>query len=172
MLTTLACSACGSGEIAPKTVVDTDELRNCIAATYGDKDPDASLARCEEKHIGTAWRKEPAPLLKDTPSMAGTGNLDPRIIQAGIEARTPRMRACDRAGLTRDPKLRGEVRVKFAIDSSGRAIRAEDDGSKLRDKQVVACVVGEFAALRFPRPEGSFVPVVYPMLFGPGDTYR
>ena len=158
---------------APHGPVDNDGLTRCLSATYDVANPNAAVAHCEEAHFGTEWRKEPSRAAEETsPAMAGTGNLDPRLIQAGMNARMHRIRACYRAGVSRNPALRGEIDVRFVIDTTGRAIRVEDAGSKLPDKQVVSCVLREVASLHFPRPEGSFVPVTYPFLFGPGDTYR
>ena len=105
----------------------------------------------------------------DPLSPTGPGNLEPRLVQAGIRARYGRVRSCYRTGFQRNPNLRGEVKVRFVIDRSGHVSRVEDAGSKLKDKQVLACITGEFAALRFPHPEIGNVIVVYPMIFGPGD---
>ena len=62
------------------------------------------------------------------------------------------------------------MKIRFVIDTTGHAINVEDAGSRMKDKQVLRCVMNEFAALRFPPPEGGIVNVVYPLLIGPGDT--
>ena len=37
------------------------------------------------------------------------------------------------------------------------------------DREVVECLVREFALLRVPKPEREPVNVVYPIIFRPGD---
>jgi hypothetical protein len=165
--------ACGPSHEAPASIVDNGALVRCFAASYGHGDGSAEVARCEEAHYGSAWRREPARSAEPPSGEAALqGRLDPVLVQASIEARKDRMRACYREGVKRDPKLHGELRVRFTIVETGRAVRVEDAGSTLRAPRVVSCMLAEFSTLRFPRPEGGFVTVVYPMLFSGGDTYR
>lgn len=159
LLLLLLPAACAPPANEPqRTVVDEPQLTRCFTDAYDDPKTDEAIARCEQSFFGTDWRKEQR-----------SGNLDPRLVNSGIRARFHRMRACYRAGVKRDTSLAGEVRVRFVIDENGHATGAGDAGSKLRDKQVVACVVSEFGALRFPRPEGGPVPVTYPIVFGAAD---
>jgi len=158
-------SGTGTGEAdSPHPRIEGDGLASCFADTYDSSDPEPAIARCEAKHFGTQWRKEPP-----RGGLPG-GSIDPRLVQAGVRARLHRMRGCYKKALARDATLGGEVRVRFVIDLSGRATGAADAGSRLKNKEVVSCVVAEFSALRFPRPEGGTVPVVYPIVFAPGDT--
>jgi hypothetical protein len=162
-------AACGGSSGPHPTVADNDALTRCFASSYDEADVEAAVSRCEATYFGTEWRTQrPAPDPKALPS----GDLDARLVQSSIEARAPRMRACYRAAMTHDPSLRGEVRMRFVVSESGRAIRVEDAGSKLRDPRMLSCMKQEFSALRFPRPEGGFVTIVYPMLFSPGDAHR
>jgi hypothetical protein len=147
-------------------------LEGCLADAIETNANDDAVARCEASHYGTEWRKDPMRTRSDaTIARTGTGNLDPQLINAGIHARFRRFRACYVAGLKRNNALAGEVRVKFVIDDRGHATNVEDAGSRIKDKQVVSCIVGEFGALRFPKPEGGTVTVVYPMVFGAGDAH-
>ena len=165
----LALLACGNTQESntPRVNANADALTHCFASAYDEANKDAAFAQCESKHFGTDWRtkakpKEGAPL--------GSGHLDPQILQAGVDARLPRMKACFAAGLRRDATLRGTMKIKFTIDTTGHAINVEDGGSHMKDKQVLACVLGEFKALRVPNPEGGIVNVVYPLVIGVGDT--
>jgi hypothetical protein len=159
----LFLAACGEPAKTPP-VVDEGQLSHCFSEAYGGPDVDHEIARCEEQRFGTEWRKKPAP--------DGTvgGNLDPRLIQAGIEARMPHVRACYGKGVRRDPNLRGEVKVRFVIDPAGHVTGATDLGSKFRDREVIQCIVGEVSSMRFPRPEDGAVTVVHPFLLTPGET--
>jgi hypothetical protein len=160
-------AACGREAEPHAGPIADDQLSRCFASS-GDE-PDGP-SKCERNYFGTDWRKHrPA----SAPDAAPSGDLDPRLVQASIEAHEPRFRACYRAGVARDPNLRTgsrEVKVRFVISETGRTIRVEDAGSRLKDARVLSCIRGEFAAIRFPPPEGGFVPVVWPMLFAPGDT--
>ncbi len=165
----LLVAACGGGNESntPHVSADADGLTRCFAHAYDEQDKDAAFAQCEQKNFGTEWRanakpREGAPL--------GSGHLDPQIIQAGIGARMSRMRACYADGLRRDATLRGDMKIKFTIDTSGHTLNVEDGGSHMKDKEVLKCVMTEFNALRFPAPEGGIVNVLYPLIIAPGDT--
>lgn len=168
-LVAMALVACGgqSESNSPRVNADADGLTRCFANAYDQADKDAAFAQCEQKNFGTEWRAHAKP--KDGAPL-GSGHLDPQIIQAGIGARMPRMRACYAAGLRRDATLRGEMKIKFTIDTTGHALNVEDAGSHMKDKEVLKCVMTEFNALRFPAPEGGIVNVLYPLLIAPGDT--
>lgn len=152
---------------APHVSANSDALTRCFASAYDEADKDAAFAQCEAKHFGTDWRTKAKP--KDGAPL-GSGHLDPQILQAGVDARMPRMKACYTTGLRKDPSLRGTMKIKFVIDTTGHAINVDDAGSHIKDKQVLACVIQEFKALRVPNPEGGIVNVVYPLVIGPGDT--
>lgn len=157
--------ACGERP-GPRPAVDDGELSRCFASAYADADVDGAIARCESGHFGTDWRKEA--VASDGPD----GHLDPRLVQAAIEARQPRLRACYRKGVQRNANLRGETRVRLVVAANGHATGVTDAGSRMPDREVLKCVLAEYSSLRFPRPEGGAVTVVHPMTFSPGDTDR
>lgn len=108
------------------------------------------------------------------------GRLPPEDIQKVVRANFGRMRSCYEAGLGRNPKLAGTVSTKFVIDTEGRVSSAqaapntkfganEPDSPPFPDADVTKCVVDVFATLRFPKPDGGIVTVVYPIIFNPGD---
>jgi hypothetical protein len=163
----VGCGASQNETSAPRVTADSDQLTQCFAESYDAADKDAAFAKCEQKHFGTAWRDKAKPRAGAT---LGSGNLDPMIIKAAIDARLPRVRACYTTALRKDPTLRGELKFKFVIDTSGRAIDVVDAGSRMKDKDVVHCALKEFMALRFPVPEGGIVEVLYPLVVSPGDT--
>lgn len=119
-----------------------------------------------EPASGTEVRVGPA--TGSSAAVAG-GSVDPRLVHDALQPRVHAMRACYKKALAHDPKLGGEVRVRFVIDTEGRPTGAADAGSRLHNKDVVACVVAEISSVRFPKPEGGSAPVVYPIVFAPGD---
>jgi hypothetical protein len=108
----------------------------------------------------------------DAATFAGkkvNGRLPPEVIQQVVRANFDPMRDCYEAGLKRNNGLQGRVAVKFVIDREGRVTCAEDFQSDMPDRQIIRCIVAEYRKLRFPKPEGGVVTVVYPIIFSPGD---
>ncbi len=95
------------------------------------------------------------------------GRIPPETIQAAVRSRFGAMKSCYEAGLARNPALAGRVTVKYVIARDGTTMDAADEGSTLPDREVVACVVGEFRKLTYPRPDDGYVTVVYPVEFSP-----
>lgn len=57
--------------------------------------------------------------------------------------------------------------MKFVIDASGSVSTIGDDGSDLKDKDVVSCIMKRVSALGFPQPESGIVTVKYPLILAP-----
>jgi hypothetical protein len=96
------------------------------------------------------------------------GDLPPEVISRIVRQNFGRFRLCYEQGLRRDPELRGRVAVKIAIAHDGATSSAEDAGSELPNREVVACVVRSFGSLSFPSPTVGTASVVFPLLFDPG----
>ncbi|MBK6697080.1 MAG: AgmX/PglI C-terminal domain-containing protein [Myxococcales bacterium] len=132
-------------------------------------DVDAALARCEEEHYGTAWRIDAAKRDGGT-----NGVLLPELIQAVVRGGFGAFRRCYEEGLRRNPKLAGRVCVGFRVGAVGQVFDAkvwsEDPCvTGLADNEAATCVAKAFSPLRFPKPVGGVVTVVYPITFSPGD---
>ena len=97
------------------------------------------------------------------------GRILPETIQAIVRGNFDEMRRCYENGLRPSPNLQGRLTIKFVIDVEGKVTSAVDAGSDLPDREVIQCVADEFKRLRFPKPEGGSVTVVYPIIFSPGD---
>jgi beta-lactamase regulating signal transducer with metallopeptidase domain len=104
-----------------------------------------------------------------TPLRFANGRLAPEVIQQVVRQNFGAFRACYESGLQKNSKLEGRVTVKYVINPDGTVQGAADEHSTLPDGEVVHCVVGGFAALTYPPPEGGYVTVVYPIEFNPGD---
>ena len=91
------------------------------------------------------------------------------MIRRVVFGEVDRFNRCYIAGLAKNAKLEGSVLLRFVIDPSGAVASGQSEAaSTMPDKEVVACVVQELKTLRFPRPNGGFVTVVYPLVFKPG----
>jgi hypothetical protein len=97
------------------------------------------------------------------------GRIAPEKIQQIVRANFGAFRVCYEQGLAGNPKLQGKVTVKFVIERDGTVSAATDAGSDLPDPAVVACIVKGYETLKFPKPDGGRVTVVYPIMFNPGD---
>ena len=104
----------------------------------------------------------------ESPQAKTEGRLDPAVIQATIREHYGAVRRCFELGLVRDPELGGRVLIRFVITESGDVKDATDGGSDVPDAQVVGCIAREFSRLKFPRPDGGRVTVVYPLMLEPG----
>ena len=104
------------------------------------------------------------------PFETGTGGkLDPAVIQRHVRARYSKVTRCYEEGVDKNPDLGGKVTVRFVIEKDGRVGKAEPVCTSMPDPAVVACIVGEYRQMRFPRPEGGIVTVVYPIMLSPGS---
>lgn len=153
-----ACSSAGPNA-AP---LSTDPARPAAAAASADQ---------------YGYEFEGDPLKKATAASSGApaqttnreGRLAPEAIQAVVRQSFGAYRACYEQGLKTKADLRGTVSVSFVIASDGSVNGASDHGSTLPDPSVVQCVVRGFSGLAFPRPQGGYVTVIYPIEFAPGD---
>jgi hypothetical protein len=98
-----------------------------------------------------------------------TGKLPPEVIQRVVRASYGTFRKCYEEGLTRNENLGGRVGVRFVIERDGSVSRAVADCPTLPDPAVIDCVVKAFGALRFPKPSGGFITVIYPIMYTPED---
>jgi len=62
-----------------------------------------------------------------------------------------------------------KVVVRFVIDPAGVVASVQSiPGTTMPDARVTSCVIDEYVKLRFPKPAGGQVGVVYPIAFSPG----
>ena len=97
------------------------------------------------------------------------GRLPPEVIREVVKRQQPKVRACYEAALAKDPKLQGKIVVSFTIDPQGKVSETKT-GGEFPSQDVVRCVEQVFAAMTFPRPEGTgVVKVSYPLVFMPSS---
>jgi hypothetical protein len=94
------------------------------------------------------------------------GGLPPEVIRRIVRAHASKIRHCYQKLLDKDPKLAGNVRVKFTIDGTGKVAKAAITDGTITDATMRSCVVSTFSAMTFPAPKGgSVVDVSYPLVF-------
>ncbi|MBI5534572.1 MAG: AgmX/PglI C-terminal domain-containing protein [Deltaproteobacteria bacterium] len=98
------------------------------------------------------------------------GRLPPEVIQQVVRNEYTRLRACYEDGLRREPTLTGRVATRFVIGLDGTVSQVTSGGSDLPDRVVQECIFDVFRTLKFPRPNGGIITVVYPIRFSPGEA--
>lgn len=93
------------------------------------------------------------------------GRLHPQVIQRAVREHYGVFRKCYEAALARNRELKGRVSARFVIDRDGNV---SNGGSNLPDEETISCVLRAFYDIRFPKPEGGIVTVVYPIMLEPG----
>ncbi len=100
-----------------------------------------------------------------------SARLTPESIQVVVRAHFARLQRCYDDGLLENPRLRGKVTTTFIIDSEGD-VASIANTTDLSDATVVTCIQNGFRDMRFAKPRGGMVTVVYPIQFSPADAER
>lgn len=99
-----------------------------------------------------------------------SGRLPPEVIRWIVRRNFNRFKACYEDGLRTNPKLEGRVAVRFTIERSGEITDVSVASADLPNPAVIACVKRTFASLSFPKPEGGYIVVTYPLVFSPAGA--
>jgi Ca-activated chloride channel family protein len=99
-----------------------------------------------------------------------SGRLAPEVIQRVIRDSYKQLRACYEKGLAKNPTLTGRVQVRFTIQRDGTVSKVTEENSTLPDPDVIHCILPEYEKLKFPKPDGGAVTVVYPIMFSPEEN--
>lgn len=93
--------------------------------------------------------------------------LTSEFVQRIVRQNQGALRLCYEEGLRRRPGLRGQITVKFEIDSAGLARRVDDGASDMDDTIVIDCVRAVIGRLSFASPDGGVARVRYSWTFEP-----
>lgn len=94
------------------------------------------------------------------------GSLDKEIIARVVRQHRNEIRYCYEKELQKNPKLSGQVKVKFTISGTGRVISAIVNGSTVKNASVENCVADKIRRWVFPEPKGGGIVIVnYPFNF-------
>jgi hypothetical protein len=162
MFATLLCVGCGHAESLPANAASSSVSNGERGGLGYSPPPDGGILG---EPVSSMASKAPA-----------NGRLEPKVIQTIVRSNFNVMRKCYEEGLRRDPNLQGPITTRFVIEIDGRVSsaaptpQAKPEEPRLPDAKVVACVVGAFMTLTFPKPEGGIVTVVYPIVFNPGEA--
>lgn len=93
---------------------------------------------------------------------AASAYPDKSPIRRAIRAQMGRIRACYETALVKDPKLEGNVVVKFSVGPKGDVIESTASGMPAID----SCIAGVIKTIKFPA-YGNVVQINYPFAFAP-----
>jgi hypothetical protein len=109
-------------------------------------------------------------------SRGGAGPDDVRaglpreVIRRIVQATLPRIQLCYETALARKPTLAGKLSIRFEIARTGAVVSTRAHVDEVQDEELVGCVMRVFGDMRFPKPDGKAVRVVYPLVFHPEPT--
>jgi len=99
------------------------------------------------------------------------GKLPPEVIQRVVRASAASFQQCYDDAAKKDPSLHGRTSTRFTIDRTGHVSISSDLGSEgTIPSEMSKCVTERFEKLEFPPPEGGTVTVVYPLIWGKGES--
>jgi hypothetical protein len=94
------------------------------------------------------------------------GSLDKGKVLRLIEKILPRIRRCyERELMKGKKKLSGKITAQWNIKPNGRVSGARIKVNTLGSPKVAKCVLKEIKRIRFPKPKGGSVEIVYPFIF-------
>jgi hypothetical protein len=157
-LISVLCLACACASTPAKRAVTNDVQ---LTPPAGSKRLPSSIA-CEPQ--------PPCPGCIHGEAARRSVNLDPVVVRNIIRSHSAEVKACHDAVALSHPTMKGRMAVKFAISASGIVESSCLVRSDLNDTGVEQCVVDLPLSWVFPRPDpASWVTVIYPFVFAPGD---
>jgi hypothetical protein len=93
------------------------------------------------------------------------GQLDPKKIQAAIAAVGEKARPCHEAARKKQPKLAGHMVLDMEVEEDGTITRLEVKEDSLKDAVMVECVKSHVKAFEWPRPQGGYLGMEFPLHF-------
>jgi hypothetical protein len=101
---------------------------------------------------------------------SGAGRMSAAGLQRALRSGDAAIKRCADAGLRRSPSLSGALRIRFVVAKDGSVTSAVDanagdpdpldwgtatDAAPLRDATTIACMLGAFQKIAFPKPKGG-----------------
>ena len=94
------------------------------------------------------------------------GTLSRSEVLKGIQKRIGRIQACYEKRLQKGgKKTSGKITAEWTIATNGKVKRARSKLDTLGDPKVASCLLREIKKMKFPRPKGGEVVVVFPFMF-------
>ena len=85
----------------------------------------------------------------------GLGRIDAGKVSRIFRRRASAIRTCYERGLKANPNLRGKVKIRFTIATSGRVTRIRVVSNSTGSSTVASCITKKVRRWRFPQPEGG-----------------
>lgn len=97
----------------------------------------------------------------------GTGSINPGAVAKALAQHIGAFQYCYNRALQGNPRLKGELKVRFTILGSGLSDRngISFAGPASKDSNLTSCIGRVFQRIKFPSPKGGEVIVTYPMNF-------
>lgn len=96
----------------------------------------------------------------------GEGRMSPSVIARILAQHVGAFQYCYNKALQGNPKLSGELKVRFTIQTDGLVDKKIGySGPASRDNNLTSCVGRVFGRIKFPNPKGGEVIVNYPLNF-------
>jgi len=154
-------------------------LAGCGATDGGiDEGSQAMNGSAAKKGGDYGYEMIPLSLAQDSspiPSSDGkiaAGRIAPEKVVEQARAHLPELRACYADALKRDPALRGQVVVGFAVEQDGKVRKPEVVRSTVGDAALSACIITTFGAFTMPASPAGVMQVEYPVELAPEDLAK
>jgi hypothetical protein len=100
-------------------------------------------------------------------NIEGSGYINPSMIAKALAQHIGAFQYCYNKALQVNPRLKGELKVRFTILSGGMSDkdRISFSGPAAKDNNLTSCLYRVFLRVKFPSPKGGEVTVNYPMSF-------
>ncbi len=94
------------------------------------------------------------------------GSLSKAAVSKAINSRIGRIQRCYEKELMKSNKtLSGKIKAEWTVTTSGRVRGAKVKLNTLGNQKVASCVLKEIKKIKFPKPKGGEVVIVYPFIF-------
>ena len=93
------------------------------------------------------------------------GSLSKAEVYAVISKHQQQILRCYEKRLAQKPGLAGKVSFEWTVKTNGSVRNVREQSSTLNDATVSKCVIGVIKTMKFPRPKGGEVIIVYPFFF-------
>lgn len=96
------------------------------------------------------------------------GTLTQGEVWAEIQKHTGKIQACYERELNKNPSLAGRITFEWIVKSNGGVGTVKEVNSTLGNATVSKCVSNVIKQMKFPKPKGGEVTVVFPWMFSSG----
>ena len=96
------------------------------------------------------------------------GNISKGDVYKEINKHMGRIQLCYERELGKNPKLAGKINFEWTIKSNGRVSGVREKSSTLGSAKASKCIKGVIGKMKFVKPKGGDVTIVFPFIFKSG----